>query len=269
MLLINNFLYDVLLIIGSTAVGKTNYAIFLALLYDAEIINCDLMQVYVFGKIGSGQVKNRDQIGIPHHLLGFCCVPESISVYQMRLLVEEKILEIKKRNKRVIVVGGSLFFVISLFFIPNTFFMNHYSYSLYKDRVFLDKEVFSQSKNCDRDKMIFFPLFNYSVIFINCIDIVSWRQRCLGRIKEFLAEGILSEYAEMPDLWKKFLVQKKKVIGYFEASLYFAGVVRSEEEYVEKMYFSTCQYGKKQRTYMRKLHRDFARYGVVYKDYFF
>ena len=56
---------------GPTASGKTKYSISEALRVGAEIINCDMAQLFSFGKIATAQVSVKDRYGVPHHLLGF------------------------------------------------------------------------------------------------------------------------------------------------------------------------------------------------------
>ena len=58
-------------IVGPTGVGKTKLSIALAKHYDAEIINCDAMQVYEGMDIGTAKVTTEEMEGIPHHLLSF------------------------------------------------------------------------------------------------------------------------------------------------------------------------------------------------------
>jgi tRNA A37 N6-isopentenylltransferase MiaA len=270
MKLIDDFINKVLIIVGPTAVGKSDYAVFLALLYGAEVINCDMMQIYEHGVIGTGHINEYDRAGVVHHLIGFRGEPSSITVYEMRLLIEKKIIEILSRGNRVILVGGSLFCVMSLFFIPLRFYEESYGGRLDDGVCRQDEVVFGSIEHGEgRDKIVFFPLFDYALIEIDMFDRGAWRKRCWSRVGKFLGQGLLEEFEQFTLEWKFFLA-KKKVIGYYEAYQWKEkGALRSEAEYRERVFFATCQYGKKQRTFARKLYRDLLRYGVLYKRYFF
>ena len=118
---------DIFLIIGPTGTGKTNYSILLAKEINAEIINCDLSQIYQPIRIGVGMIEEEERQGIKHYLFGFLDSPLLISVYQMRSKIELLIRFILKKGKKVIIVGGSVFCFYSLFFVPQSIGLNFYS----------------------------------------------------------------------------------------------------------------------------------------------
>ena len=86
-----------------------------------EIVNTDLSQVYSFLKIGTGQILFEDRSGIPHHMLGSIDDPILISIFEMRKFIEEKVWGIFFRGKIPILVGGSHFLVLALFFARESF----------------------------------------------------------------------------------------------------------------------------------------------------
>ncbi|MEY3606910.1 MAG: hypothetical protein RL289_1090, partial [Actinomycetota bacterium] len=59
----------VFVILGATAVGKTDLSLDLAELIDGEIINADSMQLYKGMDIGTAKLPLMDRRGIPHHML--------------------------------------------------------------------------------------------------------------------------------------------------------------------------------------------------------
>ena len=61
----------IICIVGPTGVGKTKLSVELAKKYDAEIINCDAMQVYKGLNIGTAKATKEERQGIVHHLLDF------------------------------------------------------------------------------------------------------------------------------------------------------------------------------------------------------
>jgi tRNA dimethylallyltransferase len=97
----------IVLIYGPTASGKSNFAIKLAKKINGEIVNADSMQVYKELKILSARPLKKEYSNIKHHLYGFQSVKKNFSTGDWLKLVNEKILDIKKRKKTPILVGGT------------------------------------------------------------------------------------------------------------------------------------------------------------------
>ena len=97
----------IILIYGPTASGKSSFAIKLAKKINGEVINADSMQVYKELKILSARPNKEDYKNIKHHLYGFQNVKKKFSTGHWLKLVNMKILEIKKRKKTPILVGGT------------------------------------------------------------------------------------------------------------------------------------------------------------------
>ena len=97
----------IILIYGPTASGKSNFAIKLAKKIRGEIINADSMQVYKELKILSARPLLKDYKNIKHHLYGFQSVKKNFSSGDWLKLVNKKILDIRKRKKIPILVGGT------------------------------------------------------------------------------------------------------------------------------------------------------------------
>lgn len=64
-------LKNIVQIVGTTGVGKSQLAVELATALNGEIINSDSMQVYKGLDILTNKLSLIEQQGIPHHLLGF------------------------------------------------------------------------------------------------------------------------------------------------------------------------------------------------------
>ncbi len=97
----------IILIYGSTASGKSKFAIKLAKKIDGEIINADSMQVYKELKILSARPNKKDYKNIRHHLYGFLSAKKTFSTGDWLKLVDQKIFNCKKRKKVPILVGGT------------------------------------------------------------------------------------------------------------------------------------------------------------------
>ena len=113
----------IILIYGPTASGKSEFAVKLAKKINGEVINADSMQIYKELKILSARPSKKDYKSIKHHLYGFQSVKKNFSTGDWLKKVNQKILDIKKRKKTPILVGGTgLYFkalVEGLVKIPN------------------------------------------------------------------------------------------------------------------------------------------------------
>ena len=97
----------IVLIYGPTASGKSYFAIKLSKKIKGEIINADSMQVYKELKILSAKPSKTNYKKIKHHLYGFQSVKKNFSTGDWLKLANQKILDIKKRKKVPILVGGT------------------------------------------------------------------------------------------------------------------------------------------------------------------
>lgn len=110
-----------LVILGPTAVGKSELAITLAKKFQGEIISADSRQVYKGLNIGSGKVpKDKDSPsgyyshGILHHLLDVADPQEYFSVAQYQQLAHQAITSVQQKGKLPIVAGGTGMYISAL-----------------------------------------------------------------------------------------------------------------------------------------------------------
>lgn len=103
-------------IVGPTGVGKTKLSIALAKHYQAEIINCDAMQVYEKMDIGTAKVTKEEMEGVPHHLLSFVPVSKNYSVFDYQRDGRKVIEELRKKGKNIILVGGTGLYLKALLY---------------------------------------------------------------------------------------------------------------------------------------------------------
>ena len=97
----------IILISGPTASGKSSFAIKIAKRVNGEIINADSMQVYKQLKILSARPDPKKYQNIKHHLYGFYDVTKNFSTGDWLKHVNKKIIEVQKRTKIPILVGGT------------------------------------------------------------------------------------------------------------------------------------------------------------------
>jgi tRNA dimethylallyltransferase len=109
--------YDLLVITGPTASGKTALAAAVADRINSEIISADSRQVYREMNIGTGKDYNDyivDGRQIPVHLLDIVDPGYKFNVFEYQRSFLESYQDIKNRNKFPLVCGGSGMYVDSI-----------------------------------------------------------------------------------------------------------------------------------------------------------
>jgi len=96
-----------ILIVGPTAVGKTETAIQLAARIDAEIISADSRLFYRGMDIGTAKPSHEDRMHIPHHLIDIADPDEILSLAVFQKMAHVAITDILARGKLPILVGGT------------------------------------------------------------------------------------------------------------------------------------------------------------------
>lgn len=104
----------VIIISGPTACGKTKLSIELAKKFHGEIVNFDSLLFYKELLIGTARPTLEEMDGIPHHLIGFQTAKEPMNANQYMKIALPLIQELLQKNKLVILVGGSGFYLQAL-----------------------------------------------------------------------------------------------------------------------------------------------------------
>jgi tRNA dimethylallyltransferase len=94
-------------LIGPTATGKSDLAIFLAGEFDGEVINADSRQVYKYMDIGTAKLNQEELVITPHHLIDIINPDEDFNLARYKEIAIEKIDDIHERGKVPILAGGS------------------------------------------------------------------------------------------------------------------------------------------------------------------
>ena len=104
----------IIVVVGTTGVGKTKLGVDLAHHFSGEVINADVMQMYKGLQVATAKVTEEERQGVPHHLMSFLEPHETFSPHEFRKLADEKIQEISARGNLPIVVGGTMYYVQGL-----------------------------------------------------------------------------------------------------------------------------------------------------------
>ncbi len=260
----------IIVIAGPTGVGKTKLSIALAKKYNGEIINADSMQVYKELNIGTAKIKDTEKENIPHHLFDIKNIDEEYTIYHYQKDIRNKIGEINKRNKRIIIVGGTALYLKAGLF-DYTLEENSSSRDLSS---YTDKELVNELKKLDKNIDIDFNnrrrverAYNYyldnnksisentsgnnllyPVIFIGLTTDRDNLYKIINkRVDQMIEEGLIDEVYK---LYNKNIHTKPVIngIGYKELYSYFNNETTLDNA-IEKIKQNSRKYAKRQYTF--------------------
>jgi len=105
----------VVVIVGPTAVGKTEVTLGVARRLGAEVISADSMQVYRGMDVGTAKPTFRERGDVPHHLIDIVDPDEPFSVADWTARARPLLGEIRERGRVPIVSGGTPLYFEALF----------------------------------------------------------------------------------------------------------------------------------------------------------
>jgi len=105
----------IIVILGQTATGKSDFAVEVAKKINGEIISADSRQVYKGMDLGTGKVTKKEMGGIPHFMLDVISPKnKTFSASQFQKMANKKIKEILDKKNIPIVCGGTGYYIDSL-----------------------------------------------------------------------------------------------------------------------------------------------------------
>ncbi|MBQ0137780.1 MAG: tRNA (adenosine(37)-N6)-dimethylallyltransferase MiaA [Kurthia sp.] len=276
--------YDVLAIVGPTAVGKTALSIELAKRLNGEIINGDSMQVYKEMNIGTAKIRPDEMNGVVHHLIDIKEVTDDFSVAEYQKVVRQQIEEIQERGKLPIIVGGTGLYIQSVLYdfrfteekVDEAVRQKYYDElmklgpeAMHEKLMAVDPETaktihpnntrrvvralemaeHSDLKKSDADAhQGDKALYNHFIIGLN-MERERLYERINLRVDIMLEQGLLEE---VRGLYERGIrdCQSIKAIGYKELYDYFDDRV-SFEQAIENLKQNSRRYAKRQLTYFR------------------
>jgi tRNA dimethylallyltransferase len=264
-----------LCICGPTASGKTALSLQIAKHIPAEIINADIGQFYTPLSVGTAK-PNWQNMPTPHHLFDIIDEPKDINVNLYRKLVIDKVTSVWDKNKLPIVVGGSLFYIKTLFYplieLPKTACyarMGHKKSSwdelnkidpdrakaIHPNDSYRIQRALAIWQETGKKPSTYEPKldppFNTRIIFLNWPREILF-ERINQRAKDMLKDGWIEEVKRLID-WKDFL-QKKRLIGYPEIIAWLDRGGRGDEisDLEASIQKNTRHYAKRQVTFWKK-----------------
>ncbi|MFA5987814.1 MAG: isopentenyl transferase family protein, partial [Candidatus Paceibacterota bacterium] len=104
----------IVVVLGPTATGKSDLAVFLAQKVNGEIISADSRQVYKGMDLGTGKVTTKEMGRIKHFLLDVASPKSIFTVAKFKTLAKKATANIIARKKLPIVCGGTGFYIQAL-----------------------------------------------------------------------------------------------------------------------------------------------------------
>jgi len=106
----------IIVVCGPTAVGKTSFAIDIALREGGEIVSCDSMQLYKFMDIGSAKPTSKEQAQVKHYLVDEIDPREPFSVVKYQEMAKAAISEIMEKGMIPVIAGGTGLYLNALLY---------------------------------------------------------------------------------------------------------------------------------------------------------
>ncbi len=103
-----------IVIVGPTAIGKSQLGLRLAQAFNGEVVSADSRQVYRYMDIGTAKPSLQERALVPHHLIDIVSPDQDFSLALYQNLAYSAIKEIQQRNKLALLVGGSGLYVWAL-----------------------------------------------------------------------------------------------------------------------------------------------------------
>ncbi len=104
-----------LVLLGPTAIGKTDLSLTLARHYNCEIISVDSMQVYRYMDIGTAKASVSERADIPHYLIDIVDPDEAYDAARFAKESLQAVRDIHSRNKIPLLTGGTGLYLRVLF----------------------------------------------------------------------------------------------------------------------------------------------------------
>ena len=273
-----------LLIGGSTGVGKTKLACKCADIFNGYLISCDSMQIYKDMNIGTAKLTKEEQKLYPHALIDIVNPNEEFSVSSFVKLAKIEIEKAYKLNKTPILVGGTGLYMKSLLFpysFNNTlkddklrdYYKNlanekgsDFVYNILKEkdpkraselhpndikRVVRSLEILEHNEKIVDNENIK-PVYDYELIVLTTDRQVLY-DRINKRVDKMFDDGLLNE---VENVIKRYNLtsdsQSMKAIGYREFFDYFNNT-KTLQEVKEKIKQDSRNYAKRQITWFKTM----------------
>lgn len=271
-------LYQVIVVAGPTASGKSDFAVELALHNNGEIISADSRQIYKGLDIGTGKITTQEMKGIKHYMLDICNPGDTFSVSEYKRIALPILEDILARGKTPIICGGTGQYIDSLIFnqeiptvAPNKELREKLEQKtteeLYTELLTHDERRAEQIDKHNRVRLIRAleiintlgkvppqspSTFHYPTkIYLLACPRTTLRERITKRLLKRLQGGMIDEVKHLMN--KGYTSQNMKVFGleYVTIAKYIEKII-TEEDMKQEIITKSMQYAKRQDTWNKK-----------------
>ena len=102
---------DLYIVLGPTAVGKSDWGVELAERFSCPIINCDSRQIYREMRIGTAVPSDEQLARVKHYMIGTHSVTEYYTAGRYEIEANELVCRLFGEYDRLVMVGGSGFYI--------------------------------------------------------------------------------------------------------------------------------------------------------------
>lgn len=277
-----------IIVSGPTGVGKTDFAEKLArsISLKTAIVNIDVGQFYKPLSIGTAKPDLSDgEHDLRYYLFDIIDQPKDLTASEFREILLKLLKDLWANNILPIIVGGSSFYVKSIFYPPISIlnnssnsldFSNISTYDLYNRLKEID-EIRAQEIHSNDRYRIERALYLWNATSIKpstlkpkfdcpgeCLFYYITREReelysiINQRTYKMFDLGWLEEVKNLDNNWKKFLL-KKKLIGYPEIIKYLDNSLFDNHDFdnlIQDISQKTRAYAKRQLIFWRSLKPD-------------
>lgn len=281
----------IIVITGPTCLGKSETAYELAKVLNAEIVNGDAFQCYKEMDIGVAKPEEKYLKEVKHHLYSFVNPDHNYSIAEYQTNLRNKIDELSKQNKNIIIVGGSGLYIRSALYDYDFLEDKNIDMSKYEamdnrtlhdelrkiDRIEAEKIHMNNRKRVLRAIYIYLssgeaksslvakqehkPIYE-ARFFVRDFDRDLLYKNIDKRVDKMVEEGLENEVRNLYVKYGK-KVRSLQAIGYKEFIEYFENKI-SKENAIELIKKNTRNYAKRQLTFIR--HQFPVEYYIDTKD---
>lgn len=266
----------IVVLMGPTAIGKTDLSLDMARDFSGEIINADASQFKKELNIGTAKIDYMS-LDVMHHLLDVIGPEEHYSVKDYQIAARQLIKTISAKKKLPILVGGSGLYIKAVienyqfseakreeeFAVKYASYTNEELHSLLEKKDYLSsKKIHANNRRrvlraleiaMNDNKLISENIaqndYLYDTLQICLItDRTLLYERINERVKVMLENGWIEEIKAL--LEKGIKMEKITDIGYLEIAEYLNGQ-KSLEQVIEVIKQKTRKYAKRQMTWFR------------------
>lgn len=281
----NKLKSKIILVVGSTGVGKTKLSVLLAKYFNAEVFNTDSRYLYKEPLIATAKVTKEEMDNVKHHMIDTISLNDDYSIYDFQKDGRKLLDKLISENKNIVIVGGSGLYIKALLYdynlsdgIKNNIDLSKLSNEELKsklDSIYIDNNIhINNRKRIERYLTYYYNTgetltksdsINNKIYDFITIGLETERDnlynRINNRVDNMFDSGLLDEAIKLKD-YKHF----KDIIGYRELACYFDNKI-SLEEAKNDIKKNTRHYAKRQVTWFKNQMKDINWINTDYNNF--